>query len=81
MNHSATIVNRFLRQKTYFKSKIIMWLIGLGSLTYLLLNVYHGFDLANDKNGEILDLTYGGDSKMYHNTLSNEFQETVRFLN
>ena len=81
MNHSATILNRFLRQKTSFESKIIMWLIGLGSLTYLLLNVYHGFDLANDNNGETLNHKNGGDNNMYNNTLSNEFQETVRFLN
>ena len=58
-----------------------MWLIGLGSLTYLLLNVYHGFNLTNDNNGGTSNLKNGGDNNMYNNTLSNEFQETVRFLN
>ena len=81
MNHSATISNRFLRQKTSLKSKIVMWLIGLGSLTYLLLNIYHGFDLTNDNNGGTSNLKNGEDNNMYNNTLSNEFQEMVRFLN
>ena len=57
-----------------------MWLIGLGSLTYLLLNVFHEFDLTNDNNGGTSNLKNGGDNNMYNNTLSNEFQETVRFL-
>ena len=81
MNHSATILNRFLRQKTSLKSKIAMWLIGLGSLTYLLLNIYHGFDLTNDNNGGTSNHKNEGDNNIYSSTLSNDFQEMVRFLN
>ena len=77
MNHSSTILNRFLRQKTSLKSKIAMWLIGLGSLTYLLLNIYHGFDLTNDNNGGTSNLKNGGDNIMYINAPSKEFENTV----
>ena len=80
MNHSATISNRFLQQKTSLKSKIAMWLIGLGSLTYLLLNIYHDFDLGNDNNGGNIKHKNGGENIMYINTTSNKFNEMVGFF-
>ena len=48
MTQIFPILNRFLRRNTSSASNIIMWLTGLGSLTYLLLNIYHGVYLPKD---------------------------------
>ena len=49
MTQFVTNLNRFLRRNFYLFSKFIMWLIGLGSLTYLILNIFQGLNLPNEK--------------------------------
>ena len=57
-----------------------MLLIGIGSLTYLFLNIFHGLGYHSNDHSNRKDLNHkhGGSDRVYNNTINDDIPLVVR---